>query len=235
MIRIAIVEDDKIAAETLGKYLNKWSKEEDIAVTSKHFVNALDFLDEFKAEYDLVFMDIEMPHLDGMKAAESMRKVDSCALLVFVTNMRQYAIKGYAVDALDFIVKPVGYSAFATLMNKVQKILNTRESRKIMVKSTGGIKKIAVNSILYIEVYKHRMTYHTLEGNVEVWGSLSDAESLLPPECFARCNIGISINLQHVKAIEGDEVLVGSTRLAISRLKKKEFIASVARYMGNTI
>ena len=112
MIRVAIVEDEDIAARQLEQCLQQYESGHDIRFSSCRFRDALEFLEQYQPLYDLIFMDIGMPGLDGMEAAVRLRAMDSVTPLIFVTSMVQYAVRGYEVDALDFVVKPVRYPTF---------------------------------------------------------------------------------------------------------------------------
>lgn len=233
MIRIAIVEDEKQASDLLGGYVERYFGNSGGDYRLTVFDNALKFLDGYKADHDIVFMDIEMPDLDGMKAAEQLRTVDQSVIIVFVTNMQQYAVKGYAVGALDFIVKPVEYFSFSTLMDKAGRVLASRAGKEIAVKSDSGMRRVSVSRIRYIEVRRHRLTFHTEDGDFEAWGNLRDIEAELPPDLFSRCNIGYLVSLPHVAGVEGEEVVIWRERLKISRPRRKEFLADLARHFGS--
>lgn len=101
MYRIAIVEDDQNAAEVLRSYLQRYEEENGEQFSVSSFANGLLFLKEQESGFDIVFMDIEMPALDGMETAKLLRRVNDISCLIFVTNMASYAIKGYEVDAID--------------------------------------------------------------------------------------------------------------------------------------
>ena len=115
MIDIAIVEDDPKAIETLREYLTRFQKERNEQFFIHVFYNVLEFLEQYRATYDIVFMDIEMPYMDGMKAAEHLRVLNETVLLIFVTNMSQFAMWGFQemflTDMTDGVCKSqeVGY------------------------------------------------------------------------------------------------------------------------------
>lgn len=235
MMKIAVLEDEQEPLDALLSCLDRYQKSGGEELELKVFSSAMDFISGFKAEYDLLFLDIKMPLLDGMEVAEKVREKDPYVLIVFVTNMQQYALKGYSVNAYDFIVKPVSYYAIDTLMKKVAVLVGARRNESITVRSAGGVKKIPVASILYVDVWHHKLTYHTQNGNIECWGSLAETEKLLPKGWFAYCSAGVLVHLKHVDAIEGEEVIVNGTRLKISRLRKKDFMAEFAAYLGSSV
>ena len=232
MIRAAIVEDEKEAADTLRAYAERYGAEKGEEIRAEYFDNAASFLTDYRADFDVVFLDIEMPVLDGMTAAEKLRALDPYVLIVFVTNMQQYAIKGYSVSALDFIVKPVTYYGFASLMNKAVRALKTKEEREIVIGVSGSVRRVPVSRVLYVEVARHRLTYHTEDGNFEAWGNLNELENELPPDLFSRCNACYLVNLKHVRAVDGDDATVGGDVLRISHLRKKAFMSDLAKYLG---
>ncbi len=233
MVRAAIVEDEPEAANLLRAMINRYFEARGGDCTVTVFDNALRFLDVYKADFDIVFMDIEMPDLDGMRAAEQLRKLDPLVLLVFVTNMQQYAVKGYAVDALDFVVKPIEQRAFFALLDKAVRILSNKPGAEITVRSMTGVRRISAARIRYVEVRRHRLTFHTEDGEFEAWGNLRDIEKELPSEMFSRCNIGYLVSLQHVSGVDGDDVVVCGDRLKISRPRRKEFMSDLANYFGS--
>lgn len=113
MIRIAIADDDAAFLAKIQKYIQKYQKEngEDIQLTA--FSDAKELIEGYSPVYDIVILDIEMPGMNGMEAAEKIRQADEDVVLMFITNMIQYAIRGYSVGALDFVMKPVNYYTFS--------------------------------------------------------------------------------------------------------------------------
>ena len=130
MIHIAIVEDETEHADRLAEFVEKYAEEIHASIKITRFGNAVSLIDGYKADYDLIFLDIKMPYLDGMDAAHKLRELDRDVLIVFVTSMRQYALAGYAVDAADFLVKPIEYADFSLKMARIFKRLVSRTENK---------------------------------------------------------------------------------------------------------
>ncbi len=103
-MRIAIVEDEESATQELRVLFARYGKENNMEFSLDTFPDALKFLASYRADYDLVMLDIEMPFMNGMEGAEKLRKLDPYVPIVFVTNMRRYAVAGYKVNAIDFIM-----------------------------------------------------------------------------------------------------------------------------------
>ena len=117
-MKIAIVEDTKIHVKQLESHLDRYQQEEGETFEVFTFSDGLKFLDSIKQGYDIIFMDINMPYIDGMETAKRLREIDRYACLIFITELSQYAISGYEVAAFDFVVKPVSYEMFRPKSSK---------------------------------------------------------------------------------------------------------------------
>ena len=113
MIHIAIVEDESIYADSLQEYIQKYAQEQGRQIKVTLHTDGEDIVDNYTGEYDIILMDIQMRFMDGMTAAEKIRKLDEEVVIMFITNMTQYAVRGYQVDAMDYVLKPVEYFAFS--------------------------------------------------------------------------------------------------------------------------
>lgn len=109
MIRVAIVEDEEAVREQLLGYVQRYTRQYGTTFEVRTFSDGVEILEGYRPVYDLILLDVEMKHLDGMETAQRIRALDSDVMIVFITNMAQYAIKGYAVGALDYVLKPVPY------------------------------------------------------------------------------------------------------------------------------
>lgn len=227
MVNIAVVEDNEREREILTEYLKRFSPQFAIEV----FSSAVIFLTDYTPKYDIVFMDIDMPCLDGMSAAAKMRKLDDRTCLIFVTNLAKYAIKGYEVQAFDFMVKPLTYANFAMKLTRALNHLQAKTEREILVKSGVNTARIAVGNIQYVEIRAHKITYHLVDRDVISYGTLKDAETLIGDRLFVRCNTCFLVNLRFVDAINDNCAVIGEERLLISYPRRVEFKKALTDYL----
>lgn len=232
---IAIVEDEVEEAETLRSYFAHYTEEYGTTFTVTHFLSAEAFLNRYRPVYDLVLMDICLPRASGMDAAAQLRQVDQSVPLIFVTNMAQFAVKGYEVGAFDFVVKPMSYANFALKIHRLLGKLATRREAEVLVSQSDHMIRLSASQIKYIEISGHRMVYHTTSGEVSAYGNLKEAEAALDPAMFTRCNSCYLVNLNYVQAIQGHTVLVGGEALQISRPRRRAFIQALNDYLGGAI
>ena len=232
MIRIAVVEDNQLHREQAVRLLRQYEAEHQVSMEIREYTNGTDLIERYRPCFDLIFLDIEMPGINGMEAARKIRETDQEVILVFITNIAQYAIKGYEVGALDFILKPLRYKPFEIKMDHMVRQIERKQGKSIVITANDAVRKVAVADILYVEVINHRLIYHLQNETIELRGSLKSAEDQLIGQDFARCNSSYLVNLQYVRGIRDGLALVGNDRLPISRARKKEFMQTVAEYIG---
>jgi len=233
MLKAAIVEDESKQLKEFTSQLQRYASEKGQEINVSCFSNAITFLEGYKPLYDVIFMDIQMPYLDGMSAAEKLRRLDTETPLIFVTNMAQMAVRGYDVAAFDFIVKPVRYASLSMKMDRLLKSLSLRQEDKVKVLSEGTVYLLPVRKILYLEVMGHKLVYHTTDGDYPAYGTMVAAAKDLEGQGFSSCNKCYLVNLRHVKKVEKFTVTVGNDELQISHPKKKSFMEDLSEYIGN--
>lgn len=234
MLRIAIVEDSQQDADLLATHLQRYGRENGIGIETLHFPNAALFLQQYRGDFGIVFMDIDMPALNGMNAARSLRQIDSGVLLIFVTALARFAVNGYEVDAFDFIVKPVQYNFFAAKMNRAIKKLSASDRTKLLIRSGERSVRIYADEIIFVDIFNHVLSFHTQREVIATRGTIRDAMEVLQDDCFTMCNKSCIVNLNHVQRVEGDEVELSSGDLMqISRPRKTEFMQHIADFYGN--
>ncbi len=232
---VAIVEDDATEAANLISYFQKYGEESQAKFEIRSFASGEDFLSHYQPVYDLVLMDIGLPGLNGMDTATRLRETDKKVTLIFVTNMTQYAVHGYEVDAADYILKPVSYPRFAIKLKRAMGKMEGNRDNELVLNLPEGLFRIPSSQIHYIEISSHDLCYHTTLGDFKTYGSLKQVEKNLSSRQFVRCNSCYLVNLAYVRGIRDNQVQVGNIFLQMSRPKRKEFLQALNDYLGGNI
>ncbi|MGN0805902.1 MAG: LytR/AlgR family response regulator transcription factor [Candidatus Coproplasma sp.] len=233
MYNIALIEDDVNFVTSLKQALNRFAEENGHTFIISSFVSVEDFLLPRQDKYDIVIFDIELPGMNGMDGAKRFRLTDSDAVIIFLTSLSRYAVNGYEVEALDYMVKPVTYNNLSLKLNKAIKKCESRQYKTIVLHGREGVSVVRSIDVYYLEVRGHSLTFHTEKGNVEATGSLSDYEEDLKDYNFSRCNSCYIVNMQAISRIDGTTIwLRNGEQIIISRRKKKEFFSDFTQYIG---
>ena len=234
MILVAITDDDAKDAALLKKGVEAYFQAKKRTARVQVFSDGLDFIKSSET-YDIVFLDIQMEKLDGLETARLFRKIGKESILIFVTNMAQFAIKGYEVDALDFIIKPASMESIVYVLDKAMKRLAGTAGTVIALKTAEGTTTLSENDITYVEVFDHNLVYHTTQGDYTVRGRLSDVTEKLNPERFVECNRSFIVNLRYVSHVAAEYLLIGDTRISISRSHRKELMKRFSGFLGDSL
>lgn len=231
MIKIALIEDSKEYARQFKDLVERYKDSTGREVDFRWFVNGFDFLETYIHDYTVVFMDIEMPQIDGLELAKQLRRIDPDVPLIFVTVMSQLAIKGYEVSAMDFIVKPISYFNFALKLEKAIEIKRRDRAIVMQLLDDDGCKQyIDCMDIYYVESTGHRCDFHTRKGDFHRYGSIGKLEEELRQYNFLRCNSSYIVNSAYITEANSDCVTVAGTSLPIARARKKKFMESLTQY-----
>lgn len=221
MIRIAFVDDDEQYLSDAQKYVALYAEESGEKFQITTFLTGMDFITDYRPVYDIVFLDIEMPLMDGMSIAKNLRKLDDKICIVFITRMHQYAVEGYEVNAVDFIVKPIKQANFIDKLKKAIAVSRTLKETEIFIKTDDGFVRVPVSKIYYVEKDKNYLLYRTEMGEYRERGTLDGAEQNLKDCGFSRCNSGCLANLRNVQRLSPCEVVINGISLPISRSRMK--------------
>ncbi len=236
MFKILALEDEKPQQELLARFLTKYREANPVFQYSLTIYDrGIQLLTEYHRDADLIFLDIRVPDTKGINVAKEIRKNDEKVMIVFITNLTQYAIDGYSVGAFDYILKPLKYASFAAKLDRIRRHLSHRESGITLdLRSKEGGQRVSADSITFIESDAHDISIHADGQVIRVWGTLGKFEEELKEANFARCNTSYLVNLKYVQTVRKDEVVVAGSSLPLSRSRRKEFLDRLAGYKGGS-
>ena len=171
-MRIAIVDDSARDRDQLLECLNRYFSDTKGTLETTCFTDAAAFLKDYHYSFDFIILDIDMPGLSGIEAAKVLREKDPHVTLMFVTNMPQYAIEAYSVEAMDYMLKPVSYPDFCLKMKKAERYIRRNADAPVKIQTADGPLMRQASQILYVESRQHYLYYHT-EGEVLKSGASS--------------------------------------------------------------
>ena len=242
MIRIGIVDDEKQERDQLKQALARFSAENGTELNVQEFDCAAVYLAAQDRDFDILYLDIDMPQMSGMELAEKIRETDQDVILIFCTNLQQFALNGYSVGALGFIVKPIQWYSFHMYLTRALKALQKRAGQKvtpshIVVKDGTVTRLLDATEIAYVEVRQHDLLYNLCseDGKTEIIknrGSMQELAAQLTPYGFVRCSASYLVNLRRITAVSRMNVYVGGAALPIGRTYKDAFTEAFSRYMA---
>lgn len=235
MLRVAVAEDEESFQGQMKDYLERYRQESGKEISVFFYRTGKELAEHYQPVYDILLMDIQMPDMDGMEAAESIRKVDENVVILFITNLAQYAIRGYEVGALDYVLKPVTYDLFKLKFTRAVGRVESRIGAQLVLNTGSSLRRISTQDILFVEVEKHNLHYHTTEGEFVVRGTMQNAEKELAEHHFAKCNHWYLVNLLRISQITRNSVTVAGHELEISRRSRAAFLEAAAACLGGTI
>ena len=185
---------------------------------------------------DLLFLDIQMPQLDGLELS---RMVDTRTRVVFTTAFEQYALEGFRVDALDYLLKPISYAEFLRAAGKAQRWFESvattspepePQARTIFVKTDYKMLQLRLEDILYIEGVKDYVRIFTADGgDVKTQMSMKSLEETLPSDRFIRVHRSFIVNLSKIRIIERNRIVFGKVYIPVSDSYKDRFMEAISR------
>ncbi len=231
MYKIAIVEDDENFSNQLKEFLKKILVEKGIIYEINSYLNPDDFFRSFNKQYDLIFSDIDMPKMNGYEACKKIREVDNDVTIVFVTQLTQFAIKGYEVNAVDYILKPLNFEAFNLKIDRILYHIKKKNSGSFIISLSSSEKvTIKYSELIYISSDDHFLEFGTEKEIYNSFGTLKKYEESLNQN-FYRCHSSYIINLAFVMKLDKNCVIMKNNKeIPISRNRRKEFVQHLQDY-----
>lgn len=231
-VRVAIVEDSPSDRKLLRQNLSRYEAEKGLRFETEEFSDGEDLVTGYTAEYDLILLDIQMAFMNGMQTARRVREMDEDVVILFITNAPQYAIEGYKVRAVDYILKPIAWFSFSESLTRALTGIRTRNRRFVTISLKDGRTRLSIDSICYVEVQNHQLIYNTPQGRYVTKGTMRDAEEQLHAGPFFRSNRCYLVNLKYVETYQGNDLRVNGDNIQISRRQRKAFLDALNEYMN---
>jgi len=233
-INCIIIDDEPLARKGLREYIT----EIDFLHLSGEFENPVKALNILTAgSIQLLFLDIQMPAITGL---EFFKMLPHPLPVIFTTAYPQYALDGFDLNALDYLVKPVSFDRFLKAALKAKEHYELREQNKsdntatitdhFFIKSDNKLVKIAFNEILFIEALQNYVNIYTEDNKYITYLTFKSVEEYLPPEYFLKIHKSYIISLEKVNSIEGNEIKIGNHAIPVSRNLKDDVME---RLLGN--
>ena len=218
-VRIAICDDEEIYRIELKTLLDKLLINDDYDIDT--FADGRILIESFSSSpYDLVFLDIEMPSIDGITLAKKIRTASENVFIVFLTGHIEYALEGYEVNALRYLTKPVDINKLREVLKYVQE--KRGNSRQLIIKEDGAEILIDTDDVVYMESMDQNVKIVTSKGEHVIRHNIGDFEEKLKNDGFFRIHRGYLISLSKVKKlVKNDVIMEGDISLPVSRSNQK--------------
>ena len=238
--RVAVVDDERETLDGIIRLLNNYTQSHgnEPIFESDAYLSGDEFFAGNPNSYEIVFLDINMPGINGLSVARKIREPNKTAVIIFCTHYAQYAVNGYEVNALGYLVKPLDEKLFNRNIDRVIKALLSSQSRRIRIKTLHGVEIVPASELLYLEIQIHNLYYYVLGENNEIItyrtrGSMQEMEKQLSELDFARCSACYLVNLRRIISVVNGEVrLNGGASLPISRKYLRSFSDNFMKFLG---
>lgn len=235
MIKIAICDDEICFIDKIEKLLKNYEELNKQDFCIKKYTKTIHLMEALKEDFQIFFIDIEMPIMNGMELVNIIRKYDERSIIIFVTSHSEFVGVGYQYNVQNFITKPVTQIQINYEMNRALKCINTYEQKYIMVKNEKGYLKLFLSNIEYIETKGRKILFHLRSKEIEVGNfKMQNLEERLEKFHFARCHNGIIVNVDCIMSIHNFTVtLYSGDKVYTTRSRKQNLIRKVAEREGS--
>lgn len=228
-----IVDDEPVARKGLAEYVGE-VEFLNLVGQCENALKANAVLNE--STVDLIFLDIQMPKLTGI---EFLKTLKNPPLVIFTTAYAEYAIEGYTLDVVDYLLKPISFDRFLKSVQKALEIHTfkhqppqTKSADYFFVKSDSKFEKVRYDDVTYIEALQNYVIIHTGAKKLITYLTMTGLESQLPKDQFLKVHKSYIVSVPQIKAIDGNELLIGEARIPISRNLKDEVVNQI---IGNKL
>lgn len=237
VFKIAICDDEDTLICQLKDHLNQYADETNKEFCFFTFHDGSELLQEYSPDFDLIFLDIKMAQINGLKTAEAIRKMDSTVGIIFLTSLKQYVWKGYQYRAVNYLLKPVKYGVLKMELERYFDHYQGKDEPYFSFSNDRGKYKVLYKNLCYAHTEKRNVMLH-FEGHKQViYKNMKEVSALLcqQPQ-FVRCHQSFVVNMSYIKGMEGMEIiLITGEHIPISQPKRKEFMMKLTDYWGDIL
>ena len=231
MLSIAVCDDEIIECCNMEKRIKKMIEEMKIPCIIRQFRSGGELLQALES-FDIVFLDIMMPEMDGMKTAQLFRKKASDKILIFVSSSREYVFEAYDVEAFQYLLKPVEDRKLKNVLQKAVLKTERRSQEFIIVSSQRQKKKLFLDDIYYFEIKGRIVDAHGPEGIFTYYEQMGELENKLQDKGFFRCHKSYLVNLKYVDGYNRQEVILeNGEKVVIAKRRYEQFVREVLKAM----
>lgn len=228
---VGILEDEIKEKEITVQMLTTFFNEEKIPFEVKYYSTGKDLLNDNIFDINLLLLDIILPNENGVEIAKKVRELSWKGPLIFISKTIQFALDGYKVEAMDYLLKPLEYSDFKLKLLKAYKIINSLCDHEIVIKTNEGVANLLESQIYYVEVNKHYLTIHSKKGDYVFRGTMAKMVEQLSSR-FASSSNSFLVNLDAIDLIKNNEVVINNESVPLTRNYKKDFLRKYLERKG---
>lgn len=241
MLKVAICDDIKEYIKKMEIYIEQYGAENSVDIKISSYISGDHLMQNYtKKKFDVIFLDISMPKMDGFEVAGSIREIDRDTTIIFCTSFYTItnAQRAYDVEARDFLKKPVTYKKIAAILDKIykRKLINAEE--KFILKIQEGIFPIQLSDIIYLETKDKAVVLHTVQRDFVTYQTMQEFENKLGEDLFFRCHTSFLVNLDYIEAMRDKDLVLldkNKTIIPFSKYSRKELLKHLAKRMGERL
>lgn len=230
MYRIAVVEDQLELRLELAARVDQYALEHGMEFETALYSDGEELLARAPGSYDIILLDIEMERVNGLETARRIRLTDERVVIIFVTGYIQYAVQGYSVNAMNFLVKPVSYATLSAEIDKAVARLEKMKPSSLCIRTQEGMVQLSLDEVTYIETEGRKVCIHTLKDQFSCWNTLHNLEKELSGKGFVRCHKAFLVNLRYLERVQENSALVAGSEVLVSRDKRKDLMQALVRF-----
>lgn len=229
-LKCLVVDDEPIAIQGIVYYIGKLDFLE-VSDTCSSAVEAAQILK--KKKIDLLFLDINMPHLSGLEFLESLEKAP---LTILTTAYSEYALEGYRLNVVDYLLKPIAFNRFFQAVSKAQEMFQSHillqkrgeaTSSDMYVRQNGSFVRIIWEDILYVEGMQNYLKIYFKDRTLIIHQTMNSLEEMLPQEFFFKIHRSFLVNITHIDSITSGRISINGKELPIALKRKDELLKTV--------